>query len=171
VRRYVRVHGPSTPQLFAQWAGIAPHHARRSWEMVAGELAEVTLDGEDQRPLWLLHDDAAQLIDPPVARGVRLLPPGDPLLLARDRELLIEDLAVRRRAWTATGSPGVALVAGQPRALWRARKKGRRLEVSIEPFGGPLPRKALAGVQLETERLALQRGCSSATVELTGAER
>lgn len=166
VRRHLRTCGPSTPQLFAQWAGISPRHAQRSWELVAAELAELELELDGSRPVWLLADDAERLIDPPAARGVRLLPSGDPLLLARDRELLIDDAGVRRRVWSASGSAGVVLVGGRPRALWRGRKKGRRLEVALEPFGGALGRRALAGVELEAERLAAHRGCATSQVEL-----
>ena len=66
---------------------------------------------------------------------VRLLAPGDPILLGRDREALIADPALRKKVWAAVGGAGVVLSRGEPVALWRARKQGKRLEVTLEAFG------------------------------------
>jgi len=32
VRRYLHCYGPSTPQHFAEWAGIGPAQAGRAWD-------------------------------------------------------------------------------------------------------------------------------------------
>ena len=77
-------------------------------------------------------DDWAPPDDPPPAEGVRLLATGDPLLLGRDRERLVPDPAMRKKVWTAVGGAGVVLVDGEATALWRARKQGKRLEVTVE---------------------------------------
>ena len=66
--------------------------------------------------------------------GLRLLPPGDPFILAWGRELLFPEKAVRQRVWRAIGSPGLVLAAGRPAALWRPLKQGRRLEATVEPL-------------------------------------
>jgi hypothetical protein len=183
VRRYLRGCGPSTPRLLAQWAGIAPAQARRAWELVAGELAEVTIGG---RRAWLLADDLGRLEELAGGAGAKgasargagakgaagatrealLLPPGDPLLLARDRELLLPDAADRRALFAAINAPGLVLLDGRPAALWRGRKRGRRLAVELRPLRAPgaLPRRALAAIGREAERLAPHRGCASATV-------
>lgn len=161
VRRHLRWHGPATPELFAQWAGLVPAQARAAWGLVAGELAEVELEG---RAAWVLTEDLPALETAGADDAVRLLAPGDPLLLARDRELLVPDSAVRRRIWTAIGGPGVVLVDGAVAALWRGRKRGRRLAVEVEPLGRSLPRRVVAAVEREAERLAPHRGCSSAEV-------
>jgi hypothetical protein len=96
-----------------------------------------------------------------------LLPPGDPLLLARDRELLLPDAAARRALFVAINSPGLVLLDGAPAALWRGRKRGRRLAVEIRALGGgALPRRALPAIEHEAERIAPHRGCTSATVAL-----
>jgi len=163
VRRYLRAYGPSTPAQLAQWAGLAPRHARELWDLIARELAPVTVDPGSRA--WLLADDLPALQDPPEATGVRLLAPGDPLLLGRDRERLAPDRAVRARLWRAIGAPGLVLADGRPVALWRARKQGRRLAIAIEPFAGPVPRE---GVEAEAERLAPHRGCASAAVSWDG---
>ena len=68
---------------------------------------------------------------------MRLLGAGDPLLVARDREHLIEDTAIRKRLWRPVGSPGLILHDGRPAGLWRARKQGSRLALETEWFGEP----------------------------------
>lgn len=138
VRRYRATYGPSSAADFATWAGLGTAHAKA---------------------LWALDDT-----QPPAARldGVRLLAPGDPVLLGRDREALIPDAAARRKVWAAVGGMGVVLSDGTAIALWRGRKKGRKLEVSVEPLGGrDLP---LAEIEAAAERLAPHRGCSSAVL-------
>ncbi|MBB4663689.1 DNA glycosylase AlkZ-like family protein [Conexibacter arvalis] len=98
------------------------------------------------------------------APRVRLLPAGDPLLLARDRELLVSDAGTRRRIWAAINGPGVALVDGRPAALWRARKRGRRLAVELTALDGALPAATVAAAEREARRLAPHRGCATAEI-------
>ncbi|HWT22584.1 MAG TPA: crosslink repair DNA glycosylase YcaQ family protein, partial [Solirubrobacteraceae bacterium] len=120
----------------------------------AGELAEVRLEG---RRAWVLARDAGSLEDPPAAAGVRLLGPGDPLLLGRDRETLLPDGAARKEVWRALGGAGIVLADGRVAGLWRAQKKGKRLVVAVEALA-ELDRGA---VRAEGERLAPHRGCTS----------
>jgi len=155
VRRYLSAYGPSTPAHFAQWAGLGRAHARALWARAEAELHAVGEAG------WVRAEDAARLAHPPAAEGIRLAPPGDPLLLGRDRERLIPDPGLRKRLWTAIATNGLVLAAGAPAGLWRARKVGKRLAVTVEPFGD-LPR---APVQAEAERLAPARGCDTAAVD------
>src|SRR4029079_13015349 len=78
-------YGPAQPGDFAEWAGLAKPHARRLCDEVAADLAEVNVG---TRKAWLLRDDLAELEAPPAARGIRLLPPGDPYLQKPNRPLL-----------------------------------------------------------------------------------
>jgi Winged helix DNA-binding domain len=148
VRRYLHGYGPSNAKDFAAWAGIAPSQARALWDRVE----TVMVDGGE-----LLPADRALFDDPPPAPGVRLLGPGDPLLLARDRELLLADRALHRKVWAATGGAGVVLQDGEPVALWRARKKGSKLELQVDAFA----RVNEAAVRKEAEGLLPLRGCSA----------
>jgi hypothetical protein len=154
-RRYLQVHGPSTPLLFRYWAMLTLPHAKRLWER-AGELAPV---GDR----WALAEDAQ--LEAPAPRGVRLLPNLDPLASAKDREVLVPDKALRKRIWVALGGPGMALVDGEVAGLWRPRKKGKRLVVELEPLRtlAPGEREALAA---EAERLAPFRGAATAELAL-----
>ena len=131
-RRYLQVHGPSTPQLFRYWAMLTLPHAKRLWER-AGELAPV---GDK----WVLAEDAE--LDAPAPKGARLLPNLDPLASAKDREVLVPDAAVRKRIWSLARRPRAWCwsTARSPACGARA-KKGKRLVVNVEP----LRRAALRG--------------------------
>lgn len=156
-RRFLSAYGPARPKLLAGWAGLATSHATALWER-AGDLAQVALDG---RKAWVLAEDAAVVADPPAAEGARLLPSLDPLAAGRDRELLVPDPAVRKRAWPVLGGPGLVLVDGEVAGLWRPAKKGRKLVVTVEPLDG-LQRSARDALVAEAERLAPFRGAEVA---------
>jgi hypothetical protein len=129
VERYKRQYGTSSHTHFAEWAGIGKAHAKALW-------TDDTADGER--------------LD-----GLRVIAPGDPLLQTRDREALIPDPAWRKRVWSAIPNTGLVLDDNEPIALWKARKQGKRLEVTLT---GDAPADAF-------ERLAAHRGCT--TVSLT----
>jgi hypothetical protein len=93
---------------------------------------------------------------------VRLLPPGDPYLLARDRGTLIPDPSRRTMVWPSIGAPGALVVDGEIVAAWRSQKKSTVLRVQISYFGRPI---AAALIEREAQLLADLRGCR--TVEVT----
>ncbi|WP_158886695.1 winged helix DNA-binding domain-containing protein [Amycolatopsis anabasis] len=153
VRRYLRCHGPSTPGEFAEWSGVSPRFARESWELV--DPAEVRYR---DRTAWTLAGDRPE---PPRAKGIRLLPPYDPYLATRDRESLVADRQLRERVWRIVGNPGVVLRDGEIAGLWRPRKQGKRLTLTVEAFG-ELDANELVG---EAESLAPFRGASEVRVQ------
>jgi hypothetical protein len=63
---------------------------------------------------------AAEEADP--SGTVRLLPPSDPYLQARDREFLVPEKAHRSAIWRPIGSPGVVAVDGEVVGVWRTRR-------------------------------------------------
>lgn len=156
-RRFLHFYGPAIEKDFAGWAGLARAHAHRIWIQLAGELVEVEVDG---RRRWLLAGDEAALASPPQARGVRLLPPRDPHLQHPDRSSLAPDPSVRKRLFRPVAGPGAVLQDGRLSGLWRARGRGRRVEVSIEVLGA-VDRD---GLEAEAARLAALRGAESATI-------
>jgi Winged helix DNA-binding domain len=158
-RRFLTLYGPSTPSLFAKWAGISPAHAKALWAR-AGELAPVLLEG---KKAWVLADDVDAYTGPPDVRGVRLLPGYDAFLAGRDRELLLPDPAHRKKLWTVLGNPGAVLHDGRIAGVWRAAKKGRRLVVTVEPFGRAPARTAL---EAEAAILAPWRGADEAELQV-----
>jgi hypothetical protein len=153
VRRFLRFYGPAQPGDFADWAGLAKPHAQRLWDDVAGDLVAVG-------SAWLLREDAGALDAPPPAAGIRLLPPGDPYLQKVNRPLLLPDPELRKRFFRPVASPGAVLHDGRLAGLWRAKAKGKQLEVTVEPLGR-LPRAAVAE---EAQRVAALRGAAGATL-------
>ena len=127
VSRYKRQYGTSTLAHFAEWAGIGKAHAKA---------------------LWTDEEATGERLD-----GLRVIAPGDPLLLTRDRAALIPDPAWRKKVWSAIPNTGVVLDGGQPVALWKARKRGTTLEVTLT---GDAPLDAF-------QRLAEHRGCTGVT--------
>ena len=160
LRRYLGCYGPSTAEHFAAWAGIATGDARRSWDGVADQLVAVDLDGGRA---WLHAADVARLESPASPTRVRLLPPYDSYLDQRDRATLVPNKALHRRLWRIIGNPGVVLADGQIVGLWRPRKQGKRLIVTVETVA-PVARKARAEIEAEATGLAPYRGCTSAEV-------
>jgi hypothetical protein len=135
VRRYRAQYGASSAAHFAEWAGLGKAHAKTLWARAGGEAA-----------------------GPERLAGVRLIAPGDPILLGRDRAALLPDPALRRKVWSALPLTGIVLDDGEPVALWKARKLGTRLEVAVDAFG-PLP-----DIGPAARRLAPHRGCTSVTI-------
>jgi hypothetical protein len=163
LRRYLSAYGPSTASHFAQWAGIAPAKARRAWRAIEAELASVEHGG---KTAWLRQVDVPDLQAAVLPEGVRLLPPHDPYLAARDRAMLLPDKQSRAQVWRAVGSPGAVLNNGEIVAAWRAQKRGTTLHAGVGPFGR-LPPPLQWAVEVEFSAIAPLRGCHSAKVTFT----
>jgi hypothetical protein len=161
LRRYLHCYGPSTPEHFAAWGGIATEQAQAAWAQIRGDLCEVSLAGTTT---WIHRDDADHLAAPPQPAGVRLLPPHDPYLQARDRETLLADRSLHRRVWRSTGMPGGVLVDGRLLATWRPRARRRTLDLRVETLGD-LPDSAADPIREEAERLAAHRGRELGSIE------
>lgn len=142
-RRYLHVVGPATPEGFAGWAGIVPGRGRDAFAALGRSIVPVrTPLGE----AWILARDEPAFRDEPALRDdpafrapalaaptgpARLLPSGDPYLMAGDRELLVPDAGRRRELWPpSTVWPGGLLVAGELVGTWR--RAGAR--VTIRPW-------------------------------------
>jgi hypothetical protein len=129
VRRYLSAYGPSTAADFASWVTISETDARRTWKDLEDEL--VTVD-TPTGPAQLLAADLDAALDAPRARGLRFLPPSDPLLGLRDRKSLVTDAALQKRIWKSAHSPGVVLLDGSAVATWKQRAAGKKLAVTLE---------------------------------------
>jgi hypothetical protein len=124
--RYLYAFGPSTPERFANWLSAPPAWARTVFDAAA--LEEVTVDGE---VAWVSKGDTEMPDEPP--RGVRLLPYFDTYAYAvgNDRARLNPGMAARR----AAGNFQVLLVDGVVGGRWHQRRSGRRVAITVEPFG------------------------------------
>ena len=109
---------------------------------------------------WLQPEDLAVLDSPPVAQGVRLLPPGDPYLQKPNRPLLAPDPELRKRLFRPVGSPGAVLRDGRLAGLWRPKATGRKLEITVEKLG----RLRRADLEEEAQRVAALRGADAGSL-------
>jgi hypothetical protein len=160
LRRFLRCYGPATPGDFADWARIGAADARQRFAELADDLQEVSWDGQKGS---VLRDDVDEVRGARPPSGARLLPPGDPYLLAFDRVTLIPDRSRRDVVWPPIGAPGTLVVDGEIVATWRSQKKGAVLRVQISYFDRPIA-KAAPLVEQEAQLLAELRGCRTAEV-------
>lgn len=159
LRRYLRCYGPSTRRDFAAWVGIRAGDTDPWWSLVEDELTQVRFGGES----WILTEDLDALRSAPMPKGVRLLPPRDPYTQTRDRETIL-DRRYHREVWKATGEPGAVLVDGEIAGVWRPRKSGRKLTVTIKTFGSLLDRDR-ESLRNDADQIAPLRGASTVDVE------
>jgi hypothetical protein len=152
VEYYLRAHGPAGKADAAGFVGTTRSVVDRMWP--AG-LAKVRVDG---RTAYLPADRVAALENPPEPDPVRLLPPLDPLLQARDRATLVPDRARRNDVWKILGNPGVLLAEGDIAGTWRSKaSRRRRPDFTVAAFG-PLPPPTRRAAAAEAERIATARG-------------
>lgn len=151
-RRYLHVFGPSTPEAFRKWAGIAASAAQATFRDLANELIATRSPtiGEAQ----ILRQDEASFRNrsSDVETGVRLLPSGDTFYLAwdADRELLVPDATRRAELWTSRVWPGALLLNGEIAGTWR--RAGRQIE--IHPWRKLTPKEKQA-LELDATSLPL----------------
>jgi hypothetical protein len=151
LRRFLAAHGPSARDEFTEWAGGG--HVRGlhpTWELIADELAEV----EPKR--FLLARDVETFERARASRVVRLLPAFDPFLLPRQtRGYLVRSDQEYNRIYRPQGwiTP-VVLQGGRAVALWPWKRKGSRLEITVEPLE---PLRGPTRTALEREAKALAR--------------
>ncbi|HEY0639045.1 MAG TPA: crosslink repair DNA glycosylase YcaQ family protein [Pseudonocardiaceae bacterium] len=156
VRAYLRVLGPAGRGDVAAFLGTTQTELRRAWP---DDLVEVDVDG---RTTWITADRVDALEEAPPPRLVRLLPPSDPWLQARDRELLL-DRPLHRRLWTALHQPGAVLVDGELLGTWRATGSGRSLRVTVNTWAG-LTAANRDAVAEEAGHVAAVRGAEKSEV-------
>jgi hypothetical protein len=66
--------------------------------------------------------------------------------------------------WKTVGEPGTVLADGRIAGIWRPRKSGRRLTITVTAFDS-LPGRHRTLLQDEAEQVAPLRGASSVSVE------
>ncbi|KOX29436.1 hypothetical protein ADK67_10960 [Saccharothrix sp. NRRL B-16348] len=148
---YLRLHGPAGPSEVAHYFGAPVREVKDVWP---DDLVAVS------KRAWLPADRMAAFENPPEPEVVRLLPPLDPYLNARDRDLLVPDKAHQKQVWRILGRRGALLVDGEILGTWQAKATGSRLDVKVSPFV-PLDVGMFAE---EATRLAVARGLEEARV-------
>jgi hypothetical protein len=149
-RRYLHVYGPTTPEAFADWAGIGPRQGTNAFDALGTSRTPVRTPIGDA---WILTRDEPTFraaSRPPAP--ARLLPSGDAfyLLQGTDRELLVPNATRRRQLWTPRVWPGAILVEGEIAGTWRRANE----KVDVEPWRR-LSRAQRDAVVAEAESLPL----------------
>jgi Winged helix DNA-binding domain len=132
LRTYLRLAGPAALADLVAWLDTRsvtapPGWLRPSFDELAGELEEVRIDGVTTHA----HVDAvAAAGDAPDPPPVLLLPPRDAITLGA-RAFVIPDRAVAKTVFPPIGSPGTVLLGGEIAGIWRARKSGRVLRLTV----------------------------------------
>ncbi|MGI5237516.1 DNA glycosylase AlkZ-like family protein [Dactylosporangium sp. CA-139066] len=157
VRTYLHLLGPATIGDVAKYLGTTAGSLKPAWP---SDLAEVSVDG---RRAWLPADDLDALRSARPIRGVRLLPPSDPFLQARDRAVLVPDKSQSKEVWRILGNPGVVLLDGEIAGTWRARVARKRLELTVTPWL-PLSAETRRDLESEAQTVAAARSLLSADV-------
>ena len=146
VRRYLHCYGPGAPGDLAAWLGCSTAQARRLWQLAAGQMEPIRLEGKTR---YLLAEDRPLYQDPPAAkRPLVLLGAHDPYLDLRDRAVVLEDKKRQRQVWQTVSNPGAIVWQGEVVGLWRPRKKGAGLAVEGTLWAGP------AGLEKDVAALA-----------------
>ncbi|GIE78964.1 hypothetical protein Aph02nite_49140 [Actinoplanes philippinensis] len=159
IETYLRFLGPAGPSEVARYLGSSPTAIKAVWPSAG--LTEVRVEG---RRAWLPSSATALLESAEARRGVRWLPPMDPLLQARDRDLLVPGRERQKEVWRILGNPGALLVDGEITGVWRARMAGRkRVDLTVTTFEG-LTGDQVARVEEEAAQVARARGVAEARV-------
>jgi hypothetical protein len=165
-RRYLHVYGPTTPEAFAAWAGIALPQARATFDALSRSLVPVRTPIGDG---WILALDEPGLLEPPASpAAVRLLPSGDAyyLLQGADRGLLVPDTRRRGELWTSRVWPGAVLAGGEIVGTWRRAKA----DLSIQLWRR-LSRAERDAVEAEAQSLPLPGVEGQISVRWEGVSR
>jgi hypothetical protein len=157
VRPYLHLLGPATMNEIAAFLGTTQKLART---MLPDDAVEVRADG---RKAYVLESDVDDVRTPREPDVVRLVPPFDPLLQPRERELIVPDEAQRKTLWRMIGNPGAVLVDGEVLGSWKAKLARKRLAITVEEFA-PLTRTLKKKVAEEADRVAVARGVEGADV-------
>jgi hypothetical protein len=146
LRGYLQTYGPASLGDFAIWLGGTVGLGRKMLNRIADEVIEIEVGSQR---LLLLKKDLKTLVTVAPPTGVKLLPNFDPVLLGhKDRSHLVprkhHAQVFRVAGWI---SPTI-LLDGRVIGTWGWKKKGKGIEIGLEPFGR-LPREAKVGIEKE----------------------
>ncbi|GAB2958509.1 winged helix DNA-binding domain-containing protein [Saccharothrix stipae] len=140
---YLRSYGPATEAHFAKWLA-----APKRWVDEVFERADV----ERVEGGWVVRGDTSWPDEAP--GGVRLLPYFDAYVVgSHPREVVFPGRAFERALSRGqAGNFPVLLVDGVVAGVWHQKRSGRRILVTVEPFG-TLSRARLAELDGEVARV------------------
>ncbi|MBL7257167.1 AlkZ family DNA glycosylase [Actinoplanes sp. LDG1-01] len=155
---YLRFLGPAGPLEVGKYLGSSTAEMKSVWP--AERLTPVTVEG---RKAWLPTEAIEELTSASSPGGVRFVPPMDPLLQARDRDVLVPGRERQKEVWRILGNPGALLVDGEVAGVWRAKMSGKRVNLTVTSFGS-LPAARRKQIEEESAEVARARGVPEAAV-------
>jgi hypothetical protein len=154
-RRFLHIFGPTTPEAFADWAGIGARQGSAAFDALDTSLTPVRTPVGDA---WILTSDEPTFRNAPASVApARFLPSGDTYFLLQgvDRELLVPDADRRAALWTPRVWPGALLVEGELVGTWRRahgtvtiqtwRRLSRAARDAVEAEAASLPLPDIRG--------------------------
>ncbi len=160
-RRYFSVCGASDIDEFTRFSGLSRKSAQRMIDMLSDELVPVMLMGRRKLAIASL---LPEIVQSGSIGHILVLSGHDPYLDLGERFLTAPEKSTWGKIWRTVSNPGVVLRDGKICALWRARKSGRRLSVSISPLCSDLGREKSAILE-KLESYSTFLGCSSLAIE------
>jgi hypothetical protein len=152
MRAYLRLNGPATPSDAAGFLATTATEIKQVWPV---GLTEVSVD-KKKSFIPIEHLDALSSAEH--GSIVRLLPPSDPILAARDRQLLVPDRQHRAALWANLSRRGALWADGDIRGMWQI-KGTKRADFTLTPFQ-KLSKTTVRRVDAEAERVATLRGAA-----------
>ena len=134
VERYLAAYGPATFRELLRWWGVTTVATMKPVIAALGErITEVEVDGV--RALVRTEDVDAIEATRPEPGQVRLVGGFDPLIVGAGlREQLLPAKHLKRISRTAGWISPVVLLDGRAIGVWDSRRRGDRLDITIEPF-------------------------------------
>jgi len=158
-RRYLGSHGPASETDLAWWAGITVNDVRRGIAALGSTVERLTAGG-DAADLLVVEGSRRALDETTGVRSPVVLAPGfdETLLGYRERSHALKPEHAPR---IVPGGNGMFLPTiqhgGTVVGLWRRAERGRRIELTPEPFQ-PLTKTVLGGVERAARRYGVFRG-------------
>jgi len=159
LRAYIRAYGPATARDFAHWSGISMKEVTETWNSIEKEFTEVQ---EEDRKSFILREDATALSKSSLKESnLRLLPSFDVFLLAHaEKSHMLHDRHYKRIYRNQGWISPVILLDGTVIGTWSHERKGKFLEITVEPFD-KIPKSHLPQVEAEAQRIATFLGATS----------
>jgi hypothetical protein len=171
-RRYLAVQGPATATDVGHFFGARVSNARRWLEVIADDLVPVTCGG--RKGLIALAEDEMDLRSGPpgtsTAWPLRLLPLWESMMMGHaDKSWTVPDERERKVVWRKAAYVAAVVIArGRVVATWSQKKRGRRLEIQVEPLGRWRERTHAASVRRDARAIAAHQGLDDVEVASGG---
>lgn len=169
-RRYLALHAPASAQDIAYHFGARVRDARAWLEALESETVDVACAG--RKGLVALRGDANALKEkaPTTAKQwpLRLLPLWDTQLMSHaDKSWIAPDASEHKSIWKKAAMVcATAVDRGRIVATWTHKKRGKRVELEVQPLSSWRKSKHARQVEREADALAAHLGLEGASVEI-----